>query len=833
MPVIPVPAMSNATFFDGTPLAANDVCVPMILIVDSNGKMASYRGNPITLQDVRDPEVAGFEVAQAPATYAFAPSGGQASDDASGTLTVYHVVSTALETAASLSNIVTAFGEGFGVAGVASYAANSAVSLSALSGLGTSNVYDSGAGLFRDIAEGDSVYSHILVEDPNGRVASASQFVPLVQDITPPAFSGGPTVLSTNQTSATVSWTLADAGDAAAGAATPLYLGVYTSDASPPSAQDVVDGAGAAFLRRIVVADGKATGTEVVGDASPASDAALSPATPYYVYVVAEDSVGNRTARQDLVVTTTDGTSPGGLSSVTVALGTNDPTTEVLVSGLQNVSDNDELATLSARYGTVNDAADAETATVAISLSGGTAASDTHLVTGLTPDTPYYFWTRATDPSGNDSGAVSTTPGSVRTDSASSLYGALGSLYPPAALTGSSTTLSGQGYGNGTYNVSYTGTYLERPPWQAFNKDYRWSNQAGGNLDDSTWMGWVSDGQDNVTIHLPEAVTLTAIKCINGYNTSDTFDSDWIVRQMVVEGSNDGVAFTQLFSNSGGPSADVVLYRSGQHDGWFTRFEIPVTEISYSYFRITVANPDRFFCVEMQLFVMLSGTNTLVSIPGAFGSDALALVNATFDNPLTKFPLATKSSMTISGSELALPVSTLDGFFGTAGFVGGPRLVKGPFVSSEFTGFEVDYRISATTNQNNKQDSFYFGFAGLATAGAESTPADNYVGFAFNYELNSARFRIKDDAVNVSTSLGSLSQFSSTRRLSARIDPSTGAVTLEVRDPADDAVLSSTTGSFSAGLSALSAGGMRAVFHLGQHATPASTRYLSNIVWNP
>eukprot|EP00873_Tetraselmis_striata_P033811 jgi/Tetstr1/454075/TSEL_040994.t1 len=825
MPLFTIPALSTDTYHNGAPVMPGDRTVPFLVVVDANNKTA-FDG----------------------AGYTFTPSAGTVRDNTSEDVVVYHVVALAGQgvlSAAALLAIVQAPANagGFGTATISDNTPGQEVALSGLSGLGTNKVYDGVGGAFRDIAHGDTVRSYLLATNPSTNAdsagttlaASAPVFPGLVADHTPPAFTAGPTVSSTNETSATVSWALADAGDAAAGAATPLYLGVYTSDASPPSAQDVVDGAGAAFLRRIDIADGKATGSEVVGDSSPGSDAALSPATTYYVYVVAEDSAGNRTARQDLVATTTDATNPGGLSSVTVALGSSDPTTEVLVSGLLSVSDNDELATLSVKYGTVNDAAHAGTTTVAVSLSGGMAASDTELVTGLSPGTAYYFWTQATDPSGNDSGAVSTTPGSVTTDSATSLYGALGSLYPPAALSGSSTTLSGQGYGNGSYNVSYTGTYSQREPWRAFNKDYRWDSQAGGNLNDSTWMGLVSEGRDNVTIHLPEPVTLTAIKCLSGDVPGATFDSDWIIRRIVVEGSNDGVAFTQLFSNSGGPSAGVVVYRSGQHDGWFTRFEIPVAEISYSYIRVTVVDTgtDYFYCGEMQLFAMLSGTNTLVSIPGAFGTDALALVNATFDNPLTKFPLATKAGLAISGSELALPVSTFEGSFGTPGFIGGPRLVKGPFLATEFTGFEVDYRISATTNQNNKQDSFYFGFEGLATAGVESTPSDNYVGFAMNYELNSARFQVKDGLVNVNTSFGATSQFLTTKRLSARINPSTGDMVLEVRDPADDTVLSSLTENFSAGLSALTAGGMRAVFQLGQHATPASTRYLSNIVWNP
>eukprot|EP00873_Tetraselmis_striata_P027015 jgi/Tetstr1/447279/TSEL_034716.t1 len=267
--------MSNATFFDGTPLAPNDVCVPMILVVDSNGKMASYRGNPITVQDVRDPDVAGFEVAQAPATYTFAPSAGTVSDDASGTIAVYHVVSTALETAASLSNIVTAFGEGFGVASVAAYAANSSVSLSALSGLGTSNVHDSGAGSFRPVAEGDSVYSHILVEDPNGRMAAVSQFVDHVQDYTPPAGLDGVGIGMVTSTSVQVTG-LSGITDGGGLATVTVHHNI----------SDTLTGATSAAIA--------VTGGAVASDAFTLSS--LDDATPYYLWVSAEDAAGNAAA---------------------------------------------------------------------------------------------------------------------------------------------------------------------------------------------------------------------------------------------------------------------------------------------------------------------------------------------------------------------------------------------------------------------------------------------------------------------------------------------------------------------------------------------------------
>jgi hypothetical protein len=216
--------------------------------------------------------------------------------------------------------------------------------------------------------------------------------------------------MSTTESTVTVAWTLTDAGDTAKTADTPLYIGVYTS-ASDPTAQNVVDGGGVDFLRRITITDGKTTSSETIGDFSPGSDSALSPATTYYVYVVAADSAGNQTARQDLVATTTDTSAPIALSSVTVSLGSNDSSSEIEFANLNAITDNVAVTSISVLYNTVNNSG-------AATSGAATVGVDTFTVTGLAENTTYYCWTTASDGAGNISTPTAVTGGSITTAAA-------------------------------------------------------------------------------------------------------------------------------------------------------------------------------------------------------------------------------------------------------------------------------------------------------------------------------------------------------------------------------------------------------------------------------
>lgn len=297
MPTFSLPALSNNLFYDGTPVRANDVCVPVLFLVDANGKISSVQGGPIVINDILNPHISGFTVVQTNQTYEFLPSAGTVVDDASGTLRVYHVVTAAPSDSNALSNIVNTFGEGFGFSNVEGYTRGSNLALSDL-GLTTSNVFDAGA--FREIIEGDSVYSYILVQDPNGRLFEVSQNVGIVEDYTPPTLSNM-SVGTIDETTVDIAWDpVYDGGDQAVLADTKVHVGVYAS-ASSPAASDIVNATGA--IRTVVVNDGKSTTTLTVGDGSPGNDA-LDDSTPYHFYSTAEDDNGNLSVVQYLTATT-------------------------------------------------------------------------------------------------------------------------------------------------------------------------------------------------------------------------------------------------------------------------------------------------------------------------------------------------------------------------------------------------------------------------------------------------------------------------------------------------------------------------------------------------
>lgn len=50
MPTFSLPTLTASVFSDGTAIADGDTCVPVVFVVDSNGKTASAQGPPIVVQ---------------------------------------------------------------------------------------------------------------------------------------------------------------------------------------------------------------------------------------------------------------------------------------------------------------------------------------------------------------------------------------------------------------------------------------------------------------------------------------------------------------------------------------------------------------------------------------------------------------------------------------------------------------------------------------------------------------------------------------------------------------------------------------------------------------
>eukprot|EP00873_Tetraselmis_striata_P027040 jgi/Tetstr1/447304/TSEL_034741.t1 len=540
MPVFSVPAMSNNVFFDGTPLKANDVCVPVLFFVDANGKNASYTGAPITIRDASGPTLAGALAAAATGPTAITVSGlGSWTDEESG-----------------LASVAVYCGE-TDPADSATFAEWVALPSTATATVPITGGVAADSVEFQGLAVGTAHHVRSVAQDTAGfqTTAEPAVFADVAAELrvasTERTAAGGDTYLASDSVLSVPGpwmpsshnvdqWIQFDLG------ATRQVLGVAARGRD-------------AFLQYIrsfrVAAQDQPGDVAVTGQVGWPADGdqawqtlqtdltdqnynttvtltlATGPLVGRYVRVNPLSWRDFIAGSFDILVaqpvfTLPDVDAPAGVGDVTIALGSSDPTAEVLVSGLQSVSDNDELATLSVKYGIVNDAADADTATVTISLSGGTAVSDTHLVTGLSPDTPYYFWTQATDASGNDSGAVATTPGSVTTDATE---------VPPEgeSVVPALTSDVDQGY---TVTASSVYSQFGISEYRAFDRRFGIENSGWAAAD-------TRDPPHFVAVQMPSAVTITGFRLWSALPTGSSVS---LVRSFRIEGSNDGTSWTSL-----------------------------------------------------------------------------------------------------------------------------------------------------------------------------------------------------------------------------------------------------------------------------------------------
>jgi Concanavalin A-like lectin/glucanases superfamily/Glycine rich protein len=125
----------------------------------------------------------------------------------------------------------------------------------------------------------------------------------------------------------------------------------------------------------------------------------------------------------------------------------------------------------------------------------------------------------------------------------------LTAAYPPAALTGTSTTLTGQTSGNGTYTVNSSTIYSGYPPYNAFDKNSGtlWAGTTGYNTgapyavsNTGTAPSLVISGTtyygDWLSITLPTAIVLTSYSLIA---RNDAYFGQ-MPSQWVIAGSNNG-----------------------------------------------------------------------------------------------------------------------------------------------------------------------------------------------------------------------------------------------------------------------------------------------------
>ena len=106
MPVYSIPEITLSTYHDGTPVRAGDSVVPCMFVIDSNSKIATLIGDPITIPDISPPIISSYAVLQHVETYRFRPSAGTVKDDSSGLMKVYFLLTLQSAVTTSLQNII-------------------------------------------------------------------------------------------------------------------------------------------------------------------------------------------------------------------------------------------------------------------------------------------------------------------------------------------------------------------------------------------------------------------------------------------------------------------------------------------------------------------------------------------------------------------------------------------------------------------------------------------------------------------------------------------------------------------------------------------------------
>jgi hypothetical protein len=175
--------------------------------------------------------------------------------------------------------------------------------------------------------------------------------------------------------------------------------------------------------------------------------------------------------------------------------------------------------------------------------------------------------------------------------------------YPPVALTGTQTTVTGQSHGNGVYNVTWPG-YPNNyncggEPWRAFNNDYRFEDQNGGKITESTWMGYMSSNEkQTVIIELPTAIALDSVSVINGKSSIDidiNFNFRSLIPKRIQVRAQDGTlpwdSIPVLYETPTDEIPRTVAYIEGHWEGWKVDFLVNATT-EYTRYSISVLDTE-------------------------------------------------------------------------------------------------------------------------------------------------------------------------------------------------------------------------------------------------
>ena len=461
--------MASSNLVTGAIITPDTAPSQPVLVIAAGSKVSVVRGTRRGLADFTAPLISSdYEVTQlSGASYAFAPSAGSLTDNASGAVSLYFLLADAVlpDTAAFLAVLdsdAAAFAAGtpkVARATIPSYSRGTFSLLATLStSLATANLYSVAGKSWSTVTQAVlTLVPHLLVRDASGQARLVMR-APLsrisVSDRTAPDFAG----FSSSVAAAHAVQLLWAAATDGRDAAVKLTIGAYLTDpGSALSAAQVKAGTGSFTpVSKVLLPDSTAVRSYTYG-AGSLGEAQLIDGKAHYFRAVPEDAAGNLGVVRSLTVTTLDVTPP---TFVTFTKGTPTPSTVPL--SWTAVTDNADAAPdvaiaaysalqpgLTAAELLAGKAAGGSTTgfvskvlltdgkSVASFEYGAGTLSEGALVQGST----YYFYAVARDVSGNNSSVL----GAITASIPDVLPPTLTAITAATATTNSAVTLTASG----------------------------------------------------------------------------------------------------------------------------------------------------------------------------------------------------------------------------------------------------------------------------------------------------------------------------------------------------------------------------------------------------
>jgi hypothetical protein len=677
--------LTSSNLVTGALVTPDTPGVQPVLIIADGAKCTVIRGTPVDLSDITPPLVTGYDVAQlSGASYAFAPSAGSLTDNASGAVALYHLLAdAALPDAAAFLAVLAADTANTKVAraSIPNYVRGTYAPLAPLaSSLAASNLYSVAAGTWSTVTQATlSVVPHLLVRDAGGQTTMATRGLVAavsVADRTAPLFAGFTSSVAAAR-AVQLPWPAATDGR---DAAVKLHIAAYLVDpGSALTAEQVKAGTGAFTpVSRVSLPDATYVTSYTYG-AGPLGEAQLADGKAHHFRAVAEDAAGNLGAVRSLSVTTLDVTPP---TFVAFAKGT--PTSSTVPLSWTAVTDNADVApdVAIAAYSALQPGLTAAELLAGSSAGGGTAGfvSSVLLVDGasvasfaygagslsepaLVQGSTYHLYAVARDASGNTSSILGPITASIPDVVAPTLAAITAAtattlVYDsvvPATTAGLMTDNTGTvvyprvnanwsyAGSDGVYTVTASGElYNSRLAWQLFDKSSL-----------STWFALLTSAPAWAQVRLPVAQVVTSFVLVTDESAGAAATLNRQPKAYSFIGVSDAGAETVLYSTAA-EAAPALVNNQYQIAASFTN------AVAYRSYKlsVTACQSGSYLQIgELQLYgsstasaVTLTASGVSDNVPGlAVSVCVVACLSASAPASLTAADVFTGATGGISG----------------------------------------------------------------------------------------------------------------------------------------------------------------------------------------